>query len=289
MSLKGLALLLAASALFSVMAVLVKTAGAQLPSSMLVLARAVVTLILSLIWLRAAGLAPLGVARQLLVLRGVFGFIGLLSFFFAVTRLPLTEVTVLFYLNPVFTALLAALVLKEPITKALVAGLALSLTGVVVVTRPAFLFGDGLQTGLDPLGVAAALVGAVGSAAAYVTVRKLRETDDPLVTVFYFALVAVPLSLPFALPSWVWPTGTQWLLLLGIGLFTQAAQVCLTRGITLVPAGRATSVGYVQVVFATLWGLLLFGEVPTTATWVGALLVVLGVLTVTFGHQPARA
>ena len=84
----------------------------------------------------------------------------------------------------------------------------------------------------------------------------------------------MPASLPFALQNWVWPTGWQWLLLLGVGLATQIAQVMMTRGIALVPAGPATAVGYSQVLIATFWGATLFDEVPTWQTGVGALCIV---------------
>lgn len=277
MSTRGLVHLLGAAFLFSVMSLLVKLAGQTLPSAMMVLARAVVTLVLGYAWVRRAGLSPLGNRRPLLVLRGLFGFVGLFSFFLALTRLPLAEATVIHYVNPVLTAIFAALFLKERVRPSLVVALVLSFGGVVLVARPAALVGG---ASLDPVGVLAALVGAVGAAAAYVTVRKLRESDDPLVIVLYFSVVATPASLPLVAPVWVWPQGVEWLLLLGIGAVTQVAQVLLTRGLALVPAGPATAVGYVQIAFAALWGVLLFGEVPTAWTFVGALLIVGGTLAV---------
>ncbi|MCP4503261.1 MAG: DMT family transporter [Deltaproteobacteria bacterium] len=275
---QGMLLLLGAAFFFSLMAVQVKLLGAQLPSTVIVLGRAIVTLVLSVFMLKRAGTPFLGQRRGLLLLRGVFGFIGLLCFFFAITKLPLAEASVLFSLNPVFTAVLAAIFLKEALRPSLMLALVVAFSGVLLVVRPASLFGEWLGEAsdvvLDPYGVAACLVGSVAAASAYTLVRKLRTTEDPLVIVFYFSFVATPASLPFALQSWVWPDAKGWLLLLGVGLATQTAQVLMTKGIASVPAGPATTVGYSQVAIATLWGVLFFDEVPTWGTAMGALLII---------------
>jgi drug/metabolite transporter (DMT)-like permease len=91
------------------------------------------------------------------------------------------------YTNPVWTALIAAVVLGEWIGRAQVGLALLSLAGVVLVARPGFLTGGG--SALDPVAVAVALVGALFSAGAYVTVRRLRG-EEPMVVVFHFALVS---------------------------------------------------------------------------------------------------
>jgi drug/metabolite transporter (DMT)-like permease len=270
-----------AAALFSVMSVLVKLAGETLPAPMMVLARAVVTLVISIAWLWQIDVDWRGHRRGLLLLRGLFGFTGLCCFFFAITRLPLAEVTVIHYLNPVLTAGLAAAVLGERVGGRLVVAMALSLVGVV--SRPTFLFGDAVS--LDGWGVAAAFGGAVASAAAYTTVRKLRETEHPLVIVMWFSMIAVPASLPLVAPVFVWPQGREWLLLLGIGVVTQAAQVLLTRGLIAVPAGRAMTISYVQILFAAAWGVLLFGERLRIGLAVGGLLIFIGTVLVVLQRQ----
>lgn len=287
MNRRGLLLLIGAAFFFSIMSLLVKVAGERLPSAMMVFARALVTLIISWFMVRRAALSPWGNAKKTLALRGFFGFGGLLLYFFAVTRLPLAEVTVLFNLNPVLTALAAALILKERVGFSLVTGLALGLAGVVLVARPAFLFGtqDGSALVLDEWGVAAALVGACSAAGAYVTVRKLRQTDDPIVIVFYFSFVALPASIPFLILNWVTPTLPEVGLLLLIGVVTQIAQVMLTQGISMVPAGPATAVGYIQIAFAIGWGALLFKEFPGPFAYGGAALILLSVLVVAYGKR----
>jgi len=282
-NLRGLLHLLTAALLFSMMSALVKVAGETLPSSMMVFARAVVTLAMSAVWVKSRGLSFLGVNRPLLLLRGVLGFIGLLTYFFAITRLPLAEVVVIHHVNPIVTAGFAAFFLMEPVRLSFVIAVLLSLTGLVLVAGPSFLVEGGPS--LDPLGLIAVIVGVFSSAGAYVCVRKLRKTDDPLVIVFYFSLVAVPGSLPFVIPTFVMPQGIEWVLLLGIGVVTQLAQVELTRGLSLVEAGPATTIGTINIVIGAVIGVLFFGEEAHLTSMIGAALVILGTITVAFGDR----
>ncbi len=275
----GLRYMVLAAFFFSLMGLLVKLTGRRLPPSELVLARSVVALVLTYGMLRHAAVSPWGRRKGLLFFRGLAGFFGLLCVFYALTRLPLADATVIQYTNPVFTALLAALFLREALTKRDVLGLLLSLTGVVLVAQPGFLFGESAYS-LDLVAVLVALAGAVFSAIAYVSVRKLRETEHHLVVVWYFPLVAAPASVPVMWGDAIWPTGWEWPALLGIGICTQIAQVYLTRGLHTEKAGRAMSMSYVQIVFAALWGLFFFDEVPDPLTILGAILVVAGTLAV---------
>lgn len=271
---RGILLLVGAAFSFSLMSLQVKLAGEELPVATLVLARGVVTLVMSIAWLRIARIPMWGHDKRRLLSRGLFGLGGLACFFYAVTELPLAEVTVIHYLNPVITAVVAAIFLGERIDGRLVLALAASIVGTIVVVRPSFLFGT--LTHLSVTGVLAALGGAIFSAGAYTTVRKLSQTENPDVIVFYFPVVAVPATIPFAIRTWVWPSWSGWLLLLGLGVATQIAQVLFTRGLARVPAGRGTTIGYVQIVFAAAWGMWFFGDTLSGWTIGGALLVATG-------------
>ena len=264
---------------FSVMTLLVKVAGQRLPSQEIVLARAVVSLVLSYALLRRAAINPWGRSRKLLVGRGVLGFLALSCVYYSVTHLPLAEATVIQYLNPAFTAVLAAFLLGESLGLPLLAASALSLLGVALVARPPFLFGAAMSN-LDPVAVGVALCGALLSSGAYVLVRRLSATEHPLVIVFYFPMVTVPATLPVLWSHAVWPAGWDWLVLLGVGCATQAGQVWLTRGLSLEPASRATALSYTQILFATVWGASFFGEMPDLFTMLGAVLIVGGTVMV---------
>ena len=261
---------------FSLMSLGVKLAGQRLPSMQIVFVRAAITLGLSYWLVRRAGLALPGNRPRMLLVRGLFGSVALICFYFSLVHLPLADATVIQYTNPVFTAVLAVWILGERMPPVAVALVAASLVGVLMVARPGFL-GGGAEA-IEPLHVAIALVGAVGSAAAYVTVRLLRDTDHPLVVVFYFPLVTVPLTLPFVIAGWTWPTAWEWVVLLGVGASTQIAQVYMTRGLQLETAGRATSVGYLQIVFAAAWGLMVFGEMPDAWSIAGAGVIIVSTL-----------
>jgi drug/metabolite transporter (DMT)-like permease len=283
----GLRYMVLSALSFSVMGVLVKLLGTHLPTQQIVLGRSVITLAISYSMLRRAGLAPWGSARAALVLRGVLGFAALSAVFFALTRLPLAEATVIQYIHPVFVAALSVLLLGERVRWPLLLAFVASSVGVVLVSRPGFLF-DG-PSHLDPLGALVGLAGALFTAAAYVLVRRLGAEEHPLVIVFYFPLVAIPLSLPLALWQWVWPNALDWLALCGVGLFTQLGQVCLTWGLHYEEAARASSVSYLQIVFAAVWGVLFFREQPDHYTAFGSLLIFAAtLLAARVGQAPSR-
>jgi drug/metabolite transporter (DMT)-like permease len=283
----GVRHMLAAAFFFSLMSLLVKLAGRRLPSSEIVFARSLFSLVISYVMVRRAGLATWGRRKPLLLLRGLAGFGGLTCFFYAVTRLPLADVTVIHFTNPVFTAIFAALFLRERLGSRELSGLAVSLGGVVLVARPSFLFGGAVE-GLNLFAAGVALLGAALAAVAYTTVRKLGETEHPLVVVFFFPLVATPASVPLMMSERaLWPTPLEWLALVGVGVVTQIAQIHLTKGLHAERAGRAMSISYVQILFAAFWGAAVFGEIPDIWTAGGAALVVAGTLLVARGGRDA--
>lgn len=284
----GLSYMVGAAFFFSLMSLQVKIVGQRLPSAEVVFARNLFSLIVTWQMLRSRGVVPWGTRKGLLLLRGLAGFLALLCLFYALPRLPLADVTVIHFTNPVFTGLLAAVVLGESLSRKDVGGTLLSLAGVVLVAQPSFLFGA--TTGsLALVPVAVTLAGALLAAIAYTTVRKLAATEHALVIVFYFPLVSVPAALPFMWGTALWPTPVEWLLLLGIGVCTQIAQVLLTKGLQQERAGRAMSMSYIQIVFAAIWGLLFFREVPDLLSIAGAVLIVGGTLLVARSGKPKRA
>ena len=261
---------------FSAMSLLVKLAGERIPALQIVLVRAVLSLGLSWWFIRKAGISWRGNRPRLLLLRGVFGLAGLVCFFWAITLLDLADVTVLHYTNPLWTALLAAIFLKERWTRPQTMSLFLAIGGILLVAQPPALFGGVSRLPIE--GVLLALGGAFFAGLAYVTVRKLGASESPFVVVLYFPLVSVPLVTPFAIPLWVWPTALEWLILIGVGVATQIAQIFMTRGLAKLPAGRATTIGTLQVVFAGIWGWVFFGAFPNGWGIAGAFAVVAAVI-----------
>ena len=269
---------------FSLMGLLVKLAGRRLGSMEIVLFRGVITLALSLWYLRREGLSPWGTERRLLLLRGTCGSIALMCFFSSIVDLPLGEATLIQNMNPVFATILAAAFLKEHLGVAEIVCLIASLVGVVFIAHPTFLFGESADA-VSPADIFVALGGAFFSGCAYTLVRRMRTSEHPLVIVFYLPLMTVPLSLPFAFADWRWPNAIEWLLLTGVGVTTQLAQVSMTRGLQMERTARATTVGYLQVAFAVVWGLLVLGEVPDVWTLAGAVIIIGSILALSWWHS----
>lgn len=256
---------------FSAMGLLVKVASPRLPTGEIVFARVVVTLILSYGMIRHAELSPWGTARVALVLRGVFGFGGLSGYYLALAYLPLGDATTIQNSAPLITAVLAWWLLGERIGWSTAIAIVIGIAGVALIVHPS-------GAGLASFGVACALGSLICASIAYVTVRKLARTEHPHVIVFYFSLVTLPLALPWLVVSFVVPQPIDWLLLVALGVATQGAQTFLTKGLALESAGRAAAIAYLQVVFAMIWQIVVFGDVPTPWTIAGASLILGGTL-----------
>ncbi len=265
--------MLLSTVFFSAMSVFAKVAGQRLPVAEVVLARVAVALVLCWWALRGLGINPWGKNRPLLLARGIFGFGALCCYFYALSQLPLADATVIQFTNPMLTALLAAVVLREGLSFTDILATLTAIVGVILIAQPSFLFADGAS--LDPFAVGIAFAGAFLAACAYVVIRRLAETEHHLVVVLYFPLVAGPASIPLlAAGDVVVPSGVDWLLLLGVGVMAQLGQVQMTKGYKLEPARYASAITYLQIVWAYAWGVLLFSEYPNRLSLLGAALVV---------------
>lgn len=264
---------------------LAKVVGSEVPLSQIILVRSVVTVVFARWALARGSIHVWGTRRTMLALRGAFGFLALLCYFYGVTHLPIADAMVIHYVHPVFTMLLAAAVLREALDRRESLFIVGCFAGVVLVTRPPLLFGAAATTD-DPFALAVALLGAIISAGVYVLIRELRATEHPLRLVFYNALVAMLLSGPWAATEWRAPDGPGWAMLLGVGLCTFFHQQSMTRGLHLVRAGRATAIGYVQVLLSIGAGLWLFDEHIDGLAWVGAGVLAISALLLATAAAP---
>ncbi|HEX2167904.1 MAG TPA: DMT family transporter [Longimicrobiales bacterium] len=272
---RGLRYMVTGAFFFSVMSLLVKLAGQRVPSQEIVLFRSLIMAVLSFVALRRRGIPLAGKRRGLLLLRGLLGFSALSCFYYAIVHLPLADATVIQYTNPAFAAVFAVFVLGERMRGREIACVALSIAGVLLIARPEVLFGrDG---GLDTVAVSVALLGAILSAAAYVTVRKLAG-EHHLVVIFYFAVISSLGAIPGTAMNFTRPGALELLLLLAVGVTTQLGQIFMTRGLHLERAGRATAASLVQIVFAGVWGAIFFSQLPGPFGLAGAGLVIASVL-----------
>ncbi len=273
---------------FALMTACVKKVSTySIPVFEIVAARALVSLIISYLDVKRKRISVWGNNRPLLVARGMTGAMALICVYYAVTTLPLAEATILQYLHPVFTALLALFFLKEQVQKTTLLCIVFSITGLLVMVKPGFLFGTAGE--LPWFSVAVALLGSFGSAVAYVIIRKLSRSEDSSVIIFYFPLIALPVSVVLLGSNFVMPGAEALVLLILIGVFTQVGQVGLTKAMQSEKASKATAYSYVQVIFSIAIGWAYFGETPSFWTLVGGSLIIAGALINVYGSFQSKA
>ena len=326
---KGLALVAISQffgVLMNVTTRLLETEGDPLDPFQILFARMSGTLILSSLyqWWAKVPDAPFG-PRQvwpLLIARGGSGFFGVMGLYYSLQYLPLADATVITFLAPLVACWVCSIVLHEPFTrKAQVAGIS-SFVGVVLIARPASLIspGNGSSSGngaADSLpvtngtsshqvsdmptvtssqrlgAVGMALVGVIGAAGAYTTIRWIGKRAHPLVSVNYYAfncvvisliaLSAVP-SITFKLPA----NARQWFYLIFLGITGFIMQFMLTAGLAYEKSSRATNMVYVQMLFALAFDKLVFNLTPSLLSIAGSSLILGSALCVAVMNNKAK-
>ncbi len=269
---KGSRSLLASAFAFSLMTVCVKQLKGRIPIAEILLARALFSLLITQILLKRLQISPWGINKRLLLLRGCLGTGALFCVFYAISTLPLNVSTVLQYTYPTFTAIAGWIFLKEKMNNQIFLAVILGWIGVTLVVQPNWI--ESNSSFLEKLlPITIGLTGALLTALAYICVRQLSRKEHQLVIIYYFPLVSIPITIPFLFYQSVIPTGLDWAWLLGVGVFTQLGQIWVTQGLSKLPASRAGSINYIQVLFASLWGLILFKESLNSIVMLGALFV----------------
>ena len=274
--LKGIKFLIGSGLAFSFMSVCVKAIGGRIPISELVFARATISIVITRFFLYKNKINPWGYQKKLLILRGLLGTLALFCIFKALTILPIATATVIQYTYPTFTVICAYLILKEFILRRIVYSIIIGWIGIILVSQPEFTGNNNIEVIIFAIFIA--ILGALMTSLAYICVRKLSSKEHPLVIIFYFPLVSIPLSIPFIINDFVLPIGTDWIWIMGIGIFTQIGQLCITEGLRLLPAGQATSLNYSQVVFASIWGVVIFKETITRSIYLGGFCVLISTI-----------
>ncbi len=277
------AALAASSIAFAVMALLARLGGRRgLGPAEMVFVRMTVGAAgcLALFW---AGRARLAARRLgLLALRGLLGTLAILLFFFALSRLPAGEATLLNYTSPVFTTIFALLFLGERPGARPLLGLVVTLAGLGLTVRA----GSGP---ILSLGVLAGFASAVVSGGAVATVRVLRKSEGTVVIFFVFAVIAALLSAPLGLIGARAPSGADTLLLLAIGLTSLVAQLLFTDALGYLGAVTAAVIAPLTPVAAYVLGAVFLGE-PLTPPIAGGMAVALaGVALASLGAEPLPA
>jgi drug/metabolite transporter (DMT)-like permease len=208
--------------------------------------------------LRAGGAAALRMRRPgLHAIRVVTGLIGMAGAFHGYAVLPLATVTALGFTMPLFLTLLAVPLLGERVGPRRGGAVLVGFGGVLLMALP------GGTAGGDTLGTAAVLAGALAWALSMITIRRMGDAGEANgAIVLWFALGAAAVSGVVALPGWVAPSAAQWALLAGTGIVSTLAQLMMTEGYRRGEPTLLAPFEYSAILWTTLMGALLWGELP---------------------------
>ncbi|MBI6630562.1 DMT family transporter [Pontibaca salina] len=276
----GLAILLNLSAVFffTVMSALIKATADSVPPGQAVFFRSLFAIPVILVWLALRQELRHGlIARRPIVhiRRGVLGTTAMGLIFAGLGLLPLPEVTAIGFAAPIFTVLLAALLLGERIRLIRISAVLLGLLGVLIMVWPRLGIGGDYQKSAA-VGALLVLLSAMARALVQIQIRSMAESESTSAIVFYFSATATVLSL-LTLPfGWVVPTGQVLILLVLAGVIGGAAQICMTSSYRFGAVSMLAPVEYASMLFAILIGYIWFSEVPTAVMLAGAGLIIAG-------------
>ena len=212
------------------------------------------------------------------IIRMALGMTAMALNFLAMILLPLAEATAIGFSVPIFSTVLAAMVLGEATGKWRWGAIAAGFVGVLLIIQPS---GGGV-----PLeGAAVALVGALATACVTIMIRQLGATERTTTTVFFFAVSSL---LPMGILM-LWFVQAHdpvtWLILASMAFAGGLAQLTLTASLRLAPVALVMPMDYTSLLWATLLGVWLFAQTPTIWTWVGAPIVIASGLVIVWREQ----
>jgi len=200
--------------------------------------------------------------------RNIFHFIGQYAWFVGIGLLPLTVVFALEFTVPLWTVLVAALVLKEKITKIKVFAITMGLVGVLLI----------LQPGLEILDATALIVlaSALFYAISHVNTKMLSITEDPLTILFYMCLIQLPIGFFLSLFYWVTPDVAQLFWLVIVGISALSAHYCLTSAMRHAEVGVVLTLDFLRLPIIAVIGVMFYNEQLELAVLLGAFIMLLG-------------
>lgn len=257
--------------LFSVMGICIRYASHTVDNYTIVFFRNVVGLILFLPFIFKQGMGFVKTEKLWMhTWRSIVGLAAMYGFFYAIAHLKLSNAMVFTYSSPIFIPLIAWLFLKEKVTTAMLCAAGLGFIGVFCVAKP----DQGLLNWISIVGISSSLLASM----AFVTVRALTQTEPPERIVFYFCLIGSLLSV---IPMfWVWrPYHLHELFfLIAAGVLANVSQIFMSHAYRLAPAGQIAPVNYIAIIFAGIWGFLLWNEVPDLYSVIGFGIILLAIL-----------
>jgi drug/metabolite transporter (DMT)-like permease len=254
------------------MNVIIRSAAAEIDPLEIVFFRNLFALVFMLPFVARIGLRGMRTAKMgFYVLRAGVTFISMVTWFIGIAMVPFATATALNFTAPLFATALAALVLRERVRPRRWIGVALGLTGVVVILRP---FGA-----LDA-GMLLIIVSAATAAMSSITVKFLSRSESATAVVTYMVLTVTPISLIPALLVWQTPSPAMLLYMVALGALGAAANFTLARALFSVDASALAPFEFLRLPYAALLGFVFFHETPDLWTWVGAAIIIVSSLAI---------
>jgi drug/metabolite transporter (DMT)-like permease len=268
--------------LFACMGVCVKLASSDFSTGEIVFWRGAVSMAMMAGLALSQGIALRTPHWRMHLSRSISGSTALVCYFFAIGALPLATAVTLNYTSPLFVALLLALFFRERLNAIASGAVLMGFAGVVVLLRPT----------LQPeqwLGAAAGLSSGAMASLAYISLRELGRKGEPEVrTVFWFSVMTATIGLAWSLFNPIHqPDLRQLATLLGVGLFGGLAQLAMTRSYRYGRTVVSANLSYATVVFASLFGMLLWDEIMPASSWLAIALIIAGAIAVSLSTRKA--
>jgi len=252
-----------ATLLTSITGACVRKLGGAVPTMELVFFRNFFALAMLAPWFLRLGASAMRTQRlPLYGLRVTFAYLSMLMQFYALSQLQIATVYALQFTIPLFTILLAVLILKQQADTQSWAACIVGFAGALIIMRP----------GIIEISAAVVLTmcSALLSAGSNTTIKLLARTESAGVITVYTNLLMMPLAFVPMLFVWVTPTAEQWLWILAIGVTGATGGYCFTRAVSSADARVVQPFQFSRMIFATALGFLMFAELPDLWTWVGA-------------------
>ncbi|WP_212522832.1 DMT family transporter [Actibacterium sp. MT2.3-13A] len=276
---RAILLKLAAVALFTAMAALVKASSDAVPPGEAVFFRSLFAVPVIVGWLVMQGELPAGLrTRDPMghLWRGLIGCTAMGLNFTGLGLLPLPEVTAIGFASPLLVVVFAALFLGERLRLFRIGAVMLGLLGVLIVLSPRLTaFNGGAVAAREAMGALVVLGGATFSALAQIQIRRLVRVERTATIVFWFSVTATVLSLLTAPFGWVMPGPGEAAMLIVAGLLGGFGQICLTSAYRYGEAALVAPFDYAAMLLALGVGYFVFAEVPTPLVLAGAALIML--------------
>jgi drug/metabolite transporter (DMT)-like permease len=270
----GIALKIAATFSFGLMAAIARWIGDAYPLGQIVFFRASFALvpIAALMFFSGTRLEELKTERPLShLLRSIAGVGAMFSYFAALTYLPLADVTAIGFASPLFVVALAAIVLGEQVHVYRWSAVAVGFVGVLIMVSPHLGAGDADS---PVLGLVFAFAASIFTAFAMIAIRRMTATESATAIALYFQLTCAAVSLATLPFAWVTPDASGLLLLMLMGVLGGFGQLFMTNSYRFAQASLIANFDYVAMVWAILFGWLWFSELPAPAVYFGAAIVI---------------